>query len=86
MTYQYGPAGTDRHAPYAEIEWGPKVERECKVCMGFGTGRASKYADTTTGMLIEFDEFGAPHRTPLKGKQDEPREHEGTDPRLAWPG
>jgi len=79
VTYQYGKAGTDRHAPYSEVEWGEATVKPCPVCLGTGFGKVSKYADTTTGMHITFDMFGAPHRTPLsKEKQDELDEREDT--------
>ena len=66
VSYQYGKAGTDRHAPYSEVEWGPVTVRDCPVCLGTGFGKVSRYADTTTGMIIRFDQFGAPHRSPLQ--------------------
>jgi hypothetical protein len=42
VVYQYGQPGTDRHAKYIDVEWGPKVERECPVCIGTGYAKRER--------------------------------------------
>lgn len=52
MVYQFGPPGTDRHAKYIDIEWGPKKERECKVCIGTGTAKQPRRERLERGLIV----------------------------------
>lgn len=65
VLFRYGIPGQDRHLPYSEVVWdGAGTWKKCPVCKGSGEGK-HRYSGID-GLLITFDEFGAPHRTPLK--------------------
>ena len=52
VVYQYGPPGTDRHAKYADIEWGPRVERDCPVCLSTGWAKVPRKQRPERGALM----------------------------------
>ncbi len=68
VLFRYGIPNQDRHLPYKEVVWdGAGTWKTCPVCKGSGEGKP-KY-NGTAGMLIVFDMFGGPHRTPLARRQ-----------------
>ena len=75
VIYQHGKPGTDRHAPYSEVEWGPKVEKECPVCLGTGYGKRARKQRPERGMVaLHADEETlqrAIESLPLGGKDEE---------------
>jgi hypothetical protein len=51
VEYQFGKPGTDRHAKYIDVEWGPKVERECPVCISTGTAKQPRKERPERGLV-----------------------------------
>ena len=52
MVYQHGPPGTDRHAKYSEIKWGPKTEKECPVCLATGWSKPERKHQPERGSIV----------------------------------
>ncbi|GAF97297.1 unnamed protein product, partial [marine sediment metagenome] len=37
---------------YIDVEWGPKVEKECPVCLGTGYGKRARKQRPERGSLV----------------------------------
>ena len=73
VVYQHGPLGTDRHAKYSEVEWGPKTEKDCPVCLATGWGKPERKQRPERGSIV----LHAPERA-LQAALDNLREGEPT--------